>query len=77
MANGEGLCDTIDLINTIMCEVSTNCLRPETPSPTLYFTHIVHMTVAPYNYTYIATNAAQFMHVGLAQARPSYNDKTL
>ena len=42
LANGEGLRDTksigdtTDIINTIMFEASTNCLRPEIPFPTLY-----------------------------------------
>ena len=36
VASGEGLCNTIDRINAIMYEVSTNCLRPEIPYPTLH-----------------------------------------
>lgn len=35
MANGEELCDTVDHISTIMCEMSTNFLCPEIPPPTL------------------------------------------
>ena len=36
MASGEGLRNTVGRINAIMCEASSNCLRPEIPYPTLY-----------------------------------------
>ena len=32
MANGKRLHDTVDLIYTIMCEMSGNCLHLETPA---------------------------------------------
>ena len=53
MANGERLRNTVGRINAIMCEASSNCLRPIIPYPTLYGTFFMHIKMFLYGMKFV------------------------